>query len=105
MNDTTMTATEAGAVVTASLLRSSKTQMARLMATKKAAPASMDWLIERGYVVIRVGNKAASQFTGGEFCAYLTPAGKEWQSRSGGLWYGLNRLRDAGQTYGGEVVA
>lgn len=84
-----MTETEANAIVILDSLRRAKTQLARLLATKTAGtsrPAALDWLIERGLVRVRTGNRAPySRFTNGEACAYTTPAGKIWLSSSAGM--------------------
>lgn len=79
-----MTQTEAAAVITLKRILSAKSQLARLLAfkTEQDSPA-LDWLMERGYITVRVSN-ATRLFTKGEPMPYVTKTGKAWFHASPG---------------------
>jgi hypothetical protein len=85
-----LTVTEASAVMALRGLMDAKTQLARVMRSQQIAPATLDWMLERGLVVVRMPNASPRQFfTKDVPCAYLTPAGKKWFHSTAGAGVAL----------------
>lgn len=81
---TEMTQTEAAAVIALKSLISPKSQLGRVLAFSRlqGSPA-LDWLMERGYVTVRIGNPTVRGFLG-EPMPYVTKTGKAWFHASPG---------------------
>lgn len=75
---------EAAAVITIKRFLLAKSQLARLMAYEaEKGSVSLDWLIEKGYITVRISNPTTQGFRG-EPMPYVTKTGKAWFHASPG---------------------